>query len=89
MNNYIINKKIENLRITIENNKRELEQLKEMREKAIAWDIIKQYLIVEENRIDEDSYYECIVLKNDAISELGDEIEGIHVSELKKVLRVV
>ena len=69
-----------------------LEQLEkenqELREKAIAWDIIKQYLIVEENRIDEDSYYECIVLKNDAISELGDEIEGIHVSELKKVLGV-
>lgn len=89
MSNYIINKKIENLIIAIDNNKRELEQLKEMREKAIAWDIIKQYLIVEENRIDEDSYYECIVLKNDAISELGDEIEGIHVSELKKVLGVV
>ena len=83
-----VNNQIQKIKKELEEKKYLLKQLQILREKAKNWDIVKEYLIVEEGRIDEDSYYDCICLKNDCISEIGSEIEGIHTGMLKKALEV-
>ena len=83
-----INNQIQKIEIELANKKYFLKQLQILREKARNWDIVKEYLIVEEGRIGEDSYYDYICLKNDCISELGSEIESIHATILKKALEV-
>lgn len=84
---YFLKKEIEKTKQIISENQYKLKCLEEIRDNNRVAKILKPYLKIEENRVNEDSFYEDIVLKNDCISESSDEIECIHVSIIKKWLK--
>lgn len=65
-----------------------LQTLQQIKSELEAWEAVKEYLVVEESRVDEDSYVDCIVLKDDCIHPLHSDLEGIHVSIIKEALEV-
>lgn len=56
--------------------------------KLKAFEAVKKYLIVNEGRIYEDSYYKYLTLKNDCISEDESEEECTDVSTIIEALEV-
>lgn len=84
---YFLRKEIEKTKQIISENQYKLKCLEKIRDNNKVAKILKPYLEIEENRVNEDSFYEDIVFKNDCISEASDEIEGIHFSIIKKWLK--
>lgn len=81
-----LRKEIEKTRQLISDYQYKLKCLEQLRKNNNLAEILKEYLIVEESRVDEDSYVDCIVLKEDCIHPLHSELEGVHVNIIKKTL---
>lgn len=81
-----LRKEIEKTKKLISDNQYKLKCLEQLRENNNLAEILKEYLVVEESRVDVDSYVDCIVLKEDCIHPLHSELEGVHVNIIKKIL---
>ena len=83
-----LRREIEKTKAIIQENQNKLKFLEAVRTDLNAWNSIKEYLIINEGKQYEDSYYEYITLKNEAIDESNSELEGIHLKYIKKGLEV-
>lgn len=89
-NGYFLRKEIEKTRQIIRENQYKLKYLEEIRKDVRAMDILSKYLVVQEGKIDEDSFYDYITFKEGALDPVetseDSEIVGIEVDIIKKIL---
>lgn len=83
-----LRREIEETKIAIQKYQNKLKFLEAVKTDLNAWNSIKEYLIINEGKQYEDSYYEYITLRNESIDESRNELEGIHLKYIKKGLEV-
>ena len=81
-----LRKEIEKTKNLISVNQYKLKCLEQLRENNHLAEILKEYLVVVECRVDEDSYVDCIELKDGCIHPFHSNLEEIHVDIIKKML---
>ena len=89
-NGYFLRKEIEKTRQIIRENQYKLKYLEEICKDVRVMEILSNYLVVQEGKIDEDSFYDYITLKEGALDPIetseDPEIVGIEVGIIKKFL---
>ena len=83
-----LRREIEKTKQLIQENQYKLKCLEKIRDNYRAMSILKECLVVKEGRINEDSYYEYLTLKDEYLDESVSEIAGVKLRVIKKVLEV-